>query len=98
MICFAVVLLCLTGLSTCHNATISNINAIYTTSIQPFTLDVHPQFEQTIRNRVAETRLTDDLGVPAFQDGPSTSNVTAVRDFWVNSYNWSQVQEEINRS
>ncbi len=86
----------LTVLQTTLATSIANINATYGASPAPFYLDVSRRFEMETRQKLALTRFTDDLGLPLAADGPPTQNQTAVRDYWMHQYNWTQAQTNIN--
>jgi len=71
--------------------------AKYGPTPKPFEIEVVPLFEDYITQRASSTRyVADDLGVPAFVDGPSLSNATAVGEFWSRQYNWTSEQDRIN--
>lgn len=84
-------------LQTTLAASIANINATYRASPAPFYLDVSRRFEIETHQKLALTRFTDDLGLPLAADGPPTQNQTAVRDYWMHQYNWTQAQTNINQ-
>ena len=74
-----------------------NFAAQYGDTPKPFTVKVNPEFEKSIRDRVAMTHyVSDDLNVPAFVDGPTVENATAVGKYWTKSFNWAKTQDEIN--
>lgn len=80
-----------------RSATIDTINATYGATPAPFNIDVDPAFIEETQQKVATFRYTrDDLGFPAFSDGPPLSDARWFHDAWVNSYNWTQVQAELN--
>ncbi|MCJ1395291.1 hypothetical protein MMC18_008175 [Xylographa bjoerkii] len=74
-----------------------NFKATFGSSPAPFKIDVDPDFiEQTVLN-ASLTRYAIDIEVPALLDGPPRHNVTTVRDYWVNQYNWFDVQDQLNQ-
>jgi hypothetical protein len=75
-----------------------NFLAEFGATPQAFSIDVNPSFEEYVIRRVSGTRyVSDDLGVPAFVNGPSVSNATAVGNFWAHQYNWTTEQHHINK-
>ncbi|RYO96866.1 hypothetical protein DL765_011439 [Monosporascus sp. GIB2] len=57
---------------------------------------VDNEFIEATKQRVALTRTP--IGIPELEDqeGPPVHNATAVRDYWVNEYDWFEEQESIN--
>ncbi|KAM0473671.1 hypothetical protein ACHAPX_008076 [Trichoderma viride] len=47
------------------------------------------------RLRVKATRAPVSIG--DVDDGPTLANFTAIRDYWVNEYNWEKTQKSINQ-
>jgi hypothetical protein len=79
------------------SAQANNFFAEFSATPRPFSIDVNPSFEEHVIRRVSDTRyVSDDLGIPAFVDGPSVSNATAVGTFWAHQYNWTAEQDHIN--
>lgn len=76
--------------------TSANFDATYGSSPAPFKINVHPKFIAETVLKVSHTRYVVDIDEPDFVDGPPRHNVTAVRDYWVNHYNWFDVQDELN--
>lgn len=66
-------------------------------AVAPFRIDVNPEFIKRTTLKASLTRFTDDLQQPDFADGPPRHNATTVRDFWVNEFDWFQVQENLNK-
>lgn len=65
---------------------------------QPFTLNVDRDFIETTRLKASLTRFTEDLlDVVAWEDGTPTHNISVLRDYWVNEYDWDKAEAEINR-
>jgi len=74
-----------------------NFAATFDTQPTLFKIDVNPVFENSLKQRVTNTRyVDDDLGVPAFVDGPSISNATRIGEYWSQKYDWFAHQEDIN--
>ena len=74
-----------------------NFNANYGTSPAPFKIDVHPGFINTTLQKVSLTRYTVDVEEPDLASGPPRHNVTTVRDYWLNHYDWFRVQDQLNQ-
>ncbi|KFX97022.1 hypothetical protein V490_03007 [Pseudogymnoascus sp. VKM F-3557] len=85
------------GLLLCAVAEISvpNVNVAFHKSPKPFEIHVDRHFIENTRQRVANTRAPVFIGAKG--DGPSTEIFSAVRDFWVNEYNWNATEESINQ-
>ena len=74
-----------------------NFNANYGTSPAPFKIDVHSSFIDKTIQKVALTRYTVDVEEPDLASGPPRHNVTTVRDYWLNHYDWFRVQDQLNQ-
>ena len=74
-----------------------NFVAHYGTSPAPFKIDVHSSFINRTIEKVALTRLTVDVEEPDLASGPPRHNVTTVRDYWLNDYDWYRVQDQLNQ-
>ncbi|GKZ74298.1 hypothetical protein AnigIFM60653_009919 [Aspergillus niger] len=74
-----------------------NYRAEFGSSPAPSKIDVDPKFIKDTVTKVALTRFPVELkGIPTFEDCPSIENATPVRDYWITSYNWSDIQDELN--
>lgn len=71
-------------------------SAAYGDSPAPFTLAVNPEVIALARQKVALTRYPIDVEQSDWSDGPPVHNATSVRDYWVQDYDWSDTQREIN--
>lgn len=71
-------------------------NATYGLSPAPFTIDVLPDFITQTKLKASLTRYAKDLDQPDFTDGPPRHNVSTVRDYWVEKYDWAKVERELN--
>jgi hypothetical protein len=89
-------LILITAIST-KLAVSQNFKATFGNSPAPFKIDVDPKFIEETVLKASLTRYAVDLEEPALQDGPSRDNVTTVRDYWVNQYNWFHVQDRLNQ-
>jgi hypothetical protein len=77
--------------------TIDTINATFSNSPLPFKIDVDPQFIRDTKTKVSLFRYPKaDLGLPDTEEGPSHADAKWFRDYWVNEYNWTAVQDELN--
>jgi hypothetical protein len=76
---------------------IPEIDATYSSTPTPFSLNVNPSFIETTRLKVQLGRIANDLGVAPFSDGVSTETAAALQDYWVHEFNWTAVQEQINQ-
>lgn len=74
-----------------------NFEAHYGNSPAPFKIDVAPTFIKETVLKASLTRYTVDIEQPDLIDGPPRHNVTTVRDYWVNQYNWFDVQDQLNQ-
>ncbi|TVY58560.1 Juvenile hormone epoxide hydrolase [Lachnellula suecica] len=72
-------------------------NASFGDTPQPFKIDVDPEFIALTRLKASMTRFVDEIDLPPFTEGPTTQNATAIRDYWVNGYDWFEVQEQLNK-
>ena len=74
---------------------IPNVNATFSQVSKPFKLHVNRDFIEDTRQRVLRARS------PAFiettYEGPTMENFTNVQQYWVHRYNWSAVEESINK-
>ena len=83
--------------STATNFSGLNFNATFGDSPAPFTVDVSPDFIDYIKQKVSLTRYVNDIDVPDFSEGPTLHNESTIHDYWLNDYNWFDVQDQINR-
>ena len=74
-----------------------NFDATYGNSPSPFEINVHPSFIEKTVQKAALTRYTVDIQISDFLDGPPRHNVTMVRDYWVDHYDWFEVQDRLNK-
>lgn len=74
-----------------------NFDATYGSSPAPFEINVHPSFIEETVHKVSRTRYTVDVEEPDLASGPPRHNVTTVRDYWVNHYDWFDVQNRLNQ-
>ncbi|KAL6720191.1 hypothetical protein ACLMJK_002112 [Lecanora helva] len=74
-----------------------NFIASYGSSPAPFQINVLPIFIQETVQKASQTRYAIDIDQPDLVDGPPRHNVTTVRDYWVNHYDWFDVQDQLNK-
>ncbi|KAL7813117.1 alpha/beta-hydrolase [Trichoderma gracile] len=75
---------------------IPNVNATFSKTPKPFELHVYQGSIDDTRQRVLSARSPIFIETPTYE-GPSIENFTHVRDYWVHDYNWTMVEESINR-
>lgn len=80
-----------------HGQFIPEIDATYASTPKPFTLKVNPSFIETTRLKVQLGRIANDMGVLPFTDGVSTEMAQTLQNYWVDEFNWTSVQEQINK-
>jgi hypothetical protein len=73
-----------------------NFKATFGKTPVPFQIDVDEDFIAQTKLRVGLTRLPTPIEQPDLTEGPALRNATSVRDHWMNSYDWSQVQQTLN--
>ena len=74
-----------------------NFKATFGSSPAPFKIDVDPDFIKETVLKASLTRYAIDLDEPDLLAGPPKHNVTTVRDYWVNQYDWFDVQDQLNQ-
>ncbi|KAM0417315.1 hypothetical protein ACHAPT_012696 [Fusarium lateritium] len=74
---------------------VPNVDATFHKSPKPFEIHVDRAFIEDTRQRVAHARAPVFMGAKG--DGPSAEIFTAVRDYWVNEYNWNATEASINQ-
>ncbi|MCJ1435051.1 hypothetical protein MMC27_004421 [Xylographa pallens] len=74
-----------------------NFKATFGSSPAPFKIDVDPDFIKETVLKASLTRYAVDLDEPDLLAGPPRHNVTTVRDYWVNQYDWFDVQDQLNQ-
>ncbi|KAL2683343.1 hypothetical protein Neosp_007813 [[Neocosmospora] mangrovei] len=72
-----------------------NTDATFDKSPKPFEINVDRKFIEETRQRVANARAPVFIGIKG--DGPSAENFTAVKDYWVNEYDWNATEAAINQ-
>jgi len=81
-----------------HSPEPQNFKATFGPTPKPFEISVDSEFIGLTKLKASLTRYTTDLEVPDFTDGPPRHNVSAIRDYWVNKYDWAKVEREINQN
>ncbi|KAK4070312.1 hypothetical protein Trihar35433_4779 [Trichoderma harzianum] len=70
--------------------------ATFGNSPAPFSIDVDPSFIEETRVKASLARIATDLVQHVPQDGPPAENITAIKDYWAQSYNWNETQKRLN--
>jgi hypothetical protein len=84
------------------SATISKASSVpafkasYGSSPRPFEIDVDAGFVALTKLKASLTRYTVDINVADFFEGPPQHNVSTLRDYWANEYEWVEVQAKLN--
>ncbi len=65
---------------------------------KPFKIQVDPEFIKFTKLKASMTRYTEDIEQADWLDGPPRHNITTIRDYWVNEYDWESVEREINKN
>lgn len=65
---------------------------------RPYTIDVDPKLIEQTRQNAASFRPSTDIDEPKWTDGPPTTEILAIAKYWVDEYNWSEVQAGINKN
>ncbi|KAK7184088.1 hypothetical protein PSPO01_09794 [Paraphaeosphaeria sporulosa] len=80
----------------------STATPLYETSAavqpKPFTVDVDPAVIEEIRVKASKFRQTEPIDAPAWFDGAPTSEINAIAKYWAEDYDWSKVQDGINKN
>lgn len=74
-----------------------NFKATFGSSPAPFEIDVDADFIAETVLKASLTRYVVDLDQPDWVDGPPSHNVSNIRDYWVNEYDWFDIQSKINQ-
>lgn len=75
-----------------------HFNVTFSDSPQKFSLRLDPSFVGDLKDRVSKTKyIADDLSVPAYVEGPTRANASAVGKYWAETYDWSAVEAGINQ-
>lgn len=74
-----------------------NFQATFSKTPIPFSINVDKHFVDETKQRVALTRFPTAIqGQPDLAEGPPVHNATTVKDYWVNDYDWFEVQTTLN--
>jgi len=79
------------------SADVVNFKATFGSTPSPFRIDVDAAFIAETKLKASLARYALEIDVPAWSDGPPTHNVSTVRDYWANQYDWFSVQDELNK-
>ncbi|CZR61773.1 related to epoxide hydrolase [Phialocephala subalpina] len=75
-----------------------NFKATFGATPRPFKIQVDPEFIRITKLKASLTRYTTDINQPDFVDGPPRHNISTIRDYWVNEYDWYSIEQEINQN
>lgn len=73
-----------------------NFKALFTETIQPFTINVDETFLQQTQLKASLTRFVPDIAQPDFTDGPPRAFVEKIAKYWAKEYNWRAVEAQLN--
>lgn len=74
-----------------------NFEATFSKTPSPFSIDVDQKFIEETKQRVALTRFPTKIqGQPDLAEGPTLHNATAVKNYWLEEYDWYNVQAALN--
>lgn len=65
---------------------------------KPYTINVDPVFIEETRVKASKFHKTADIDAPAWFDGPPTSEISAIAEYWSEEYDWYKVQDGINKN
>lgn len=84
----------LTATSTAHPLS----ESVSTSQPKPYTINVDPAFIEETRLKASKFRETAPIEAPAWFDGPPTSEINAIAKYWAEDYDWTKVQDGINKN
>jgi pimeloyl-ACP methyl ester carboxylesterase len=73
-----------------------NFKAHFGSSPAPMKIDVDPSFIAETKLKASLTRNPVDIDITPFTEGVPSHNLTAIRDYWVDKYEWSKIQDDLN--
>ena len=74
-----------------------NFQATFSKTPSPFSINVDEKFIEETKQRVALTRFPTEIqNQPDLAEGPPLHNATAVKNYWLNEYEWFDVQAALN--
>ncbi|KAF1965032.1 alpha/beta-hydrolase [Bimuria novae-zelandiae CBS 107.79] len=68
------------------------------TGPKPYNINVDPAFIEETRLKASKFRETIGIEAPAWFDGPPVSEINDIAKYWAEEYDWSKVQDEINKN
>ena len=80
--------------STCFASTAAN-NAS-NPQIRPYIIDVDPVMIEATRQKAAFFRPTIDIDEPIWTEGAPSTEIVSIAKYWSSTYNWTDVQKQIN--
>lgn len=75
----------------------SNFHATFGKSPAPFQIDVDKDFISQTKLRASLTRFRLGIDQPDLAKGPPIHNATAIKNYWVDHYDWFEVQGSLNK-
>ena len=69
-----------------------------TSDVSPksFKLSLDQSFVDMTRKKVLDFRATQSFSEEWTREGPPTEKIRAIQDYWINSYDWKTVENDIN--
>jgi Epoxide hydrolase N terminus len=93
----AISLVALVTLARCAIGNSLPFRANFSDSPQSFTIEVNKEFIDNTKLKASLTRFVTPIDEIELSDGPPVHNATAVRDYWVNDYDWYSIQKRLNQ-
>ncbi|KAI4210588.1 MAG: hypothetical protein LQ351_006566 [Letrouitia transgressa] len=81
-------------LSDLHSAT--PFDTDFPTTPSPWNISIERKFIDITRLKVALTRYHEDIDILPWTEGPPRSNISDLRDYWIEKYDWYSVERQIN--
>lgn len=72
-----------------------NFECSFGKSPAPFKIKVDPEFVALTKQKVALTRMVEDVDQPDCSDGPPLHTASTVKDYWAREYDWASVQSQL---
>lgn len=62
----------------------------------PFKIKVDPKFITLTKQKVALTRMVEDVEQTDYTDGPPVGIASKVKEYWEREYDWELIQDRLN--